>query len=149
MADEFEQNQLIRENRANLAHIAIEAGVNPQKAAEFGSRVADNVKDMSAVPMPQGLELASVDVAAVLRNSSTGELTTAYIEIAPDGKAPNALNSMAAVIATKENGLEAIVRKAVEDVTRMPVEDVKNYSYSVSAVSTPSQSQEKDKGQSI
>ncbi len=133
MSDEYQSNQTVRENRAKLASTALEAGVSPLKAAEFGSRVSDQIKEVINAPLDpvadKGLVNAGAMVNATLRNADNRELSDVMITAGPNGKINN--TSFA-----DDKNMTALIREAVEGVNKMSVENIKNYAHAVEPMVT-------------
>lgn len=117
--DAFEDNKTVRENRVALAQIALENGVTPQKAAEFGSRAADALKQMWADPTNQ---VNGSMISAVFRDRTSGELKGTVVEFAADKSVKNGV---------KIDGPEALaagLQQAAES-TGVQSDQIKNYAY--------------------
>lgn len=130
MTDLEAQNQLVRENRVELAKLALENGVSPLKAAEFGSRVADALKQSWNTPVGDpSTERAGSMLAAVFKDHASGELKAAVLDVSADNKVQNAIGVApedAMGIASAE-----VAAVGVSDPTA-----IKNYAYTVSPVMT-------------
>ena len=130
MSDELEQNKVIRENRVALTQRALENGVSPLKAGEFGSRVADAMKESWNAPNhdPTMARNGSI-LSAVFRDSETEKLRAAVLFVDNSNRVKNAMG----VAQGDAMGV------ALEEVSTAGVEkpsDIKNYAFNVSPVMT-------------
>ena len=136
MSDLEAQNQLVRENRLELTKLALENGVSPLKASEFGSRVADAIKqsnntkvDYNDPASGNSYERVGSMLSAVFRDNASGELKAAVLDVGPDNKVGNAVKFA-------DEDAMGIALAETESVGLGKPSEIQNYGFSVSPIMT-------------
>lgn len=126
MANDIGSNEQVRANRLDLTIKALEAGVNPLKAAEFGDRVADQLQRILKGDPKPGMQPEGGVISVVFKDAA-GSLSAGNIEFDKEGNIVGIDSSRDAAEEARDN----------LDMAGMP-EKPANYSFVVVPTMGPS-----------